>query len=139
MDKVPPALTRKESFRSYQNDVELWSNQTNFKPEKRGSALLDCLRKEAKNAASSLPIAKICCPNGLEWVFDQLEKSYAIDKSPQFDSDFAVFLEYAWDKLVTVEEFYRRFSCEARQNCIARIHCICPESHEAQACQARSQ
>lgn len=108
-DRGPSVFTGKECYRSFRNDVELWSNLTNPATEKKGQAMLGCLRGEAKNAAYSLSIKKICSFTGLEYVLAQLHKSYAVDESSQLDSDLSASLDYPWDKRLTVKEVIARF------------------------------
>lgn len=55
-------------------------------------------KKKRMNAASCLSMNKICGLTVLECAFAQLNKSYAVDKSLQLDSDFSAFLNSMWDK-----------------------------------------
>lgn len=118
-DKVPPAFSERESYRSHRNNVELWSNLTNLAPEKQGPSLLRRLKGEAKNAAATLPIKKMCSPSGLECMLAQLNKSYAVDESSQLNSELATLLDYTWDENMTGEEFVAGF--HARQDKIAEL------------------
>lgn len=108
-DKAPPACTGLELRRSYQNDVELWSNLTNLASKNRDSALLVRLEGEVRKAASSLLDYKTCGPSSLGCALVQLDKSYAVDKSLRLESDLSAFLDHTWDKSHAAEAFIAVF------------------------------
>lgn len=101
-NSVPPFYAGRESYRTYQSDAELWGNLAYLALGKTEPGLLVRLGGEIKNAASNMPINKICCASGLECVLDLLDDSYAVDESFQLDSQLPVLLYYTWDKRFTV-------------------------------------
>lgn len=77
------------------------------------------IEDKTKNAAFTLPINKICGPNGLERVLAQLDTYYAVYKLSQLDSDLSGFLDCTCEKSLTVEELIAGF--HARHDRIAEL------------------
>ena len=108
-DKVPPRFDGHTDYASYREDVSLWVNLTTLPPEKHGPAIIGRLQGEAKTAAKTLSTEEICRDGGADRIIERLDKAYAIDKTNQLDIDLADFLDYIWNKEVSVEYFISGF------------------------------
>lgn len=108
-DKVPPRFDGHTDYASYREDVSLWVNLTTLPPAKHGPAIIGRLQGEAKTAAKTLSTEEICREGGASLILERLDKAYAIDKTNQLDHDLADFLDYTWNKEVSVEHFISGF------------------------------
>lgn len=109
-DKTPPTFDgHTVEYSSYRDDVLLWSRLTTLPDTKQGPAIIGRLVGEPKKSAKSVNIDDICSEKGVEKILERLDKSYAIDATSQLDVDLANFLDYHWDKTLSVDQFIAGF------------------------------
>eukprot|EP00171_Calliarthron_tuberculosum_P018277 IDg18277t1 len=119
-DKVPPAFNGRSNYASFREDVSLWLLLTSMEAKRRGPALIGRLGGEAKSSAKTLTLEVISSEDGVNSILEHLDKSYAVDATNQLDLDLATFLDYVWEKSMTVEQFIAGF--HARLDKIAALN-----------------
>ena len=108
-DKIPPAFDGRNDYNSYKQDVQLWQTLTSLPKTKQGAAIIGRLYGEAKSSAKTIDIKDITSEDGVEYILDQLDKSYGLAKTDLLDLDLADFLDFTWNSKLTIEQFIAGF------------------------------
>ena len=108
-DKIPPRFDGHADYAVYREDISLWTNLTSLPRSKHGPAMIGRLTGEAKTAAKTVPSSEICSDDGVAKILARLDKAYAIDQTNRLDIDLAEFLDYSWNKNLSVEHFISGF------------------------------
>ena len=103
-DKVPASFDGQSNYAAYREKMKVWLVLTSLPPNKQGPAVVGRLRGEAESSAMSLGIERISAIDVVNKVLEHLDKSYSIDASNQLDTDLAEFLDFRWQKSMTVEQ-----------------------------------
>lgn len=77
--------------------------------DKHGTDIIDGLQGEAKTAEKTLSTEDICRKGGANLIFERLEKAYEIEKVKKLDHELEEFLDYSWNRSVSIEHLISGF------------------------------
>ena len=76
---------------------------------KQETAIIGRLYGEARLSARTIDIKDITSQDSVEYMLDQLDKSYGLIKTDLIDLDLADFIIYTWNSKLTIEKFIAGF------------------------------